>query len=367
MPESRRFSAAPTRALFGVYIFFWLVELSLLSFSDPGRTITIEDVGSSDIVPTEVLLTFRLMTLTTVYASLGRRLLETSGSYVEEMPRFPGSHLRPMCITIGGHATFTTFTVLSWLLQGVYLTAAATCSAAELTGYASAPLSRWLPRTAQILFEASVPSSMLVSTVITFVIIPAQLQRGVTPYLFFATNQQLMHCANLYVSLTELVFNRIPILPADVGYALLVGLLYLPLMWWFARRTHIVWYSFLDPTIPPRASLPNHISIFCCIACYYAVAHALRPLLWSSAAVSVPLPLRIALIYMCAYPLVWTRRRGVPLSPDGRQYVPWSQGRLLWLAGRRPLPSPPWRSLEGESVQLHVQPQVERPVTCKAP
>ena len=108
------------------------------------------------------------------------------------------------------------------------------------------------------------------------------------------------------------------------------------------RHTNIVYYPFLDPTLPPQLSLPIHVGLLVMLTAFYAIGCALQAFHSSDI---LPLPLRVLLMYGGAWGLSWTRLKGVPLPPRGETTMPWADGRVRLAELLHPI-SYGWKSVE---------------------
>ena len=343
----RGYSNAPTRTLAVMYVLLLLLVLRHLATAvPPAGAATLTTVAASPMLPPAALLAYRLLTAGVIWGTLFARLGNNLGMLIPEVPRFPSSRLRPTSVVMGGPIVLLTFTVQCWMLLGVYFTGAALCSAASLAGVEYVPppaagdtlsgalFGLWAPRALHILFEIGFVTSLITSSVVTFLLIPLQLRRGLRPVLFFTDHQQLMHCANLFFILTELLLNALPILPADCPWAILFGLYYIALAWALVHRTSIIFYPFLDPTLPLKLSLPIHVGLITLVGLFFALGCALQTF---HSLAPLPIPLRVLLAYALASQLVWTRRKGVPLPPDGREHATWPEEHARLLATLQPV------------------------------
>ena len=351
-PGPREAPPAPTRPLVVMYVVFVVLAIAQLARGSAVATvITISQVTTSPLISPTSLLVLRSMSAMLIWVSLGSRLMAKVGPLVPEVARFPASRLPPTSVVMGGPIVLTTFTVQCWLLQGLFFSGAAVCSAASLAGALPAAegdasalalfLVRRLPRAVHVAFEVSLPMALITTSVVTFALIPNILRKGLTPLLFFSTNQQLMHVANLFLMLTELLVTSLPIIPADFTFPLLFGLYYIALAWVWMRRTNIVYYPFLDPTLPPQLSLPIHVGLFAILTLFFAIGCALQALHSSDL---LPLPLSALLMYGGAWGLSWTRLKGVPLPPRGETHMPWADARVRLAETMRPV-SHGWQSV----------------------
>lgn len=146
-------------------------------------------------------------------------------------------------------------------------------------------------------------TSLLVTCVVTFVLLPTRLRRGDVEGArrMLGRRPQLMHNANLAFAASELLFNNLPVLPLHFVFGALFGVQYVLLSWWWLRKTGIVYYPFLDPTLPAKRAVGFHLALLSVIALFFGLG-ALVDL----AASFLPFALRAPLLYLGACSLMWT-------------------------------------------------------------
>ena len=271
-----------------------------------------------EIISDGGLALVRMGCCATIVASLYIRF-STKFPEVIEPHYFPTSRLpKGAQIRLHGFKVFTTFTVQAWTLQGIYFagTAALALHHGVLGGAAGGASAsneegavlHAVACTLWALYEVSFGCAALVSAVVTFVLIPALLKRGETPSIFFQTTVQLMHNANTLFMATELLFNSLPILSRHLAFTVLFGIWYVLFSWVWVRNTGIVYYAFLDPTLPPRLSAPIHVALVLALALFTSLG-----VLATSLTSGLPLPLRALLVYGASCCLCWTSLfRGMP-------------------------------------------------------
>jgi hypothetical protein len=113
-----------------------------------------------------VLLGFRLAALTVILGVDFMLFFIDKATFTADTPEG-----KSITVTLSGYKRFSTFTVWSWNLQGLYfaLAIAATAFQSELAAWAPAHIDR-LPAVAGILFEVSASVSLLVTVIVTFVL-----------------------------------------------------------------------------------------------------------------------------------------------------------------------------------------------------
>jgi hypothetical protein len=121
---------------------------------------------------------------------------------------------------------------------------------------------------------------------------------------------QLMHNANLLFMVTELLLNGAPVLPSHVAFAVLFGVWYEIFSWWWVHQTGVVYYAFLDPTLPPHKSCLILLALLAVLATFYSLGAYLAAFFASS---TLPLAYRGVLVYAGSCSICWTSVfRGVP-------------------------------------------------------
>jgi hypothetical protein len=270
---------------------------------------TIEQLSTSRYVPTHWLLGLRTA-FATIIAFCLRSSLTDPEPHVFTMITYAGSRLPPKSVEFAGVERLSTFTVQCWTLQLVYFALAAAFSAMYLTGGQAGAMGAVLGQVTHVLYEVCVATSLLVTSVVTLVLLPARLKRGdyAGARRMLGWRPQLMHNANLLFATSELLLNGMPILAPHFVFAGLFGIQYVFMTWWWLKRTGIVYYAFLDPTLPPKKSIALHTVLILALACFFALGAGLDRL-----ALLVPFAVRAPLLAAAACSLMWTSFiRGLP-------------------------------------------------------
>jgi len=155
-------------------------------------------------------------------------------------------------VKLHGLSRLTTFTVWSWMLQGFYFTFATLCSFVKLypsvfSSDMHSNCSDYMSPLAFILFEISFPVAFLVSSVVTFVLIP--FERKNSPATFdgyFLFHNLLMHNANIIFMTVEFFANDLHFTFHHYVYMLIYGLSYIIFSWGWKKYCNILYYFFLD-------------------------------------------------------------------------------------------------------------------------
>lgn len=145
---------------------------------------------------------------------------------------------------------FTAFTVWCWFLQGVYFFLSLLCSFNEvLKQYNHQPIYH-IPNEllfiTWIVFEISFSMSFLVTIVVTFVLIPGGIKKGVSVDGMFKFFPLLFHNANVVFMVYEIFSNKLTFSINHFPFVLLFGCAYSAFSWWFFASRKVFLYFFLD-------------------------------------------------------------------------------------------------------------------------
>ena len=173
-------------------------------------------------------------------------------------------------------ARFTTFTVWSWLLQGIYFTLSAYISASHLS---LVPLNRELAQSVLdstwVLYEVCLSTSILITVVVTFVLFPVAIKAGSEKLLLY-NDALLMHNANIIFMVSELILTAVPVNPFHFVFAILWGALYVVFSWFWLGSTGVVYYFFLDYR-KPRTAL-YIIGLIAALSVFYFLGYGVSTL-----------------------------------------------------------------------------------------
>jgi hypothetical protein len=220
--------------------------LSLISETSTATVLPLEKLATSPYIPTEWLLAFRALIALSIWNVCGRLLLDKEGLTLDIAKR-DKSNLR---VHLKHGERFAPFTVWCWTLQGLYFTMATYGSASHLGLLSSSSTSPALTSVACILFELSFSVAFLVSAVVSFVLMPATVSRGLPLDNFFKPWPLIMHNANVVFVASEMVLNRLTFDSNHHPWVLLYAATYVLFAWgWFSSRGYF-FYFFLDYAAP---------------------------------------------------------------------------------------------------------------------
>jgi hypothetical protein len=175
------YTTAPTLPLIVLVATCLLLTLVTLQRWPLGfETVTTETMGASSepfIVSTFTLCCVRGTFAVVIWSAIIARVFGKVNLVRPEY--FPESRLPPgASVELTGLKTFTTFTVQTWLVQGLYFIGAFVCSVVTLHGNGDGPMLQAAARVLWVLYEVSLGCAPLVTAVVTFVLVPTMIKRG---------------------------------------------------------------------------------------------------------------------------------------------------------------------------------------------
>ena len=261
-------------------------------------------------VPASALFALRLVSFLLIFISLTASLTDsTPHSFKSQV--WKQSKLTQTTILVKGLQRLTTFTVQCWTLQLVYFTLTTGISVWHFAGLPSEGMAAhavgWLAHAA---YAVSLPCAFLTTVVVTFVLLPSRLKAGdyesITRML--TLRPQLMHNANLLLMVNELLLCSLPLEVSHFSLCVIFGLLYVIGSWVWLRKSGVVYYPFLDPTLPSFMAISLHLLLLITLAVFALFAN-----LVARTTADLPLTVRVSLLYALAFSLMHTHHiRGVP-------------------------------------------------------
>lgn len=138
---------------------------------------------------------------------------------------------------------FTMFTMICWLLQGIYFTLSAYCSFAFSFNYT---VPDTLLMLTWIFYEMSFATAYLVTIVVTFVLIPAHRKKGLPLDNFFKITALTFHNGNVLMMMTETLLNSLTFKFSHFPFIVLFGQIYVLYSWYLYSKLEVFYYFFLD-------------------------------------------------------------------------------------------------------------------------
>jgi len=227
--------------------------------------------------------------------------------------QLPASKMEgPTSITCKGFARCSSCTVQCWTLQTFYFLCTAYYSvSATVNGIDSVQASLTTRSLLWVMYEVSFTWALVVTCIVTFVLIPGQLSRGMNLALMFNWKARMMHNVNLLFMVTELVFNDLRFVWSHVTFAILFGMYYAVFSWGWLRFAGVVYYPFIDPSCPWRKSIFVHLALLGGIAGIFFVGVGAGELLSR-----IPFLFSVVLAYAASFCVMWTGFNGIPEQPQ---------------------------------------------------
>mmetsp|Transcript_47423 Transcript_47423/g.153928 ORF Transcript_47423/g.153928 Transcript_47423/m.153928 type:complete len:318 (-) Transcript_47423:579-1532(-) len=226
------------------------------------------DVCASDHLPTAALgavrLVFAALILATIaYANVCAETINVTLMYLPESA-MKTRHGGPDSFEIFGLRRNTTFTMLSFLLLGIYFAAAGVASLAGACDGASVGV---LSIVLTSLLNALYPAHLLLSFATTWVLIPAALRKTEDAARVFGLHTPLLaHNANIAMVSAEVLLSKQRLLPELWPLSALYGVFYVGFAWWWASKHRLFYYFFIDVTLPLPKAVGFHLALFAVLA-----------------------------------------------------------------------------------------------------
>ena len=204
-----------------------------------------DEVAASRVVSSTTLIMFRLFCMLVVICTNAYILLDKVGLTLTVLSR----NGQPMKVHIKHLERFTTFTVWSWSFIGIYFAVASYCTFSSLL-WPDSEIPLPVLQMAWVLFEVHFATSLLITVLVTFVLIPAGKARGLPTHTWFEITPLLMHNLNILVMVVESLLNDLPYKLNHIPFAILYGLAYVAFSWVWFEYKGIFYYFFLDYARP---------------------------------------------------------------------------------------------------------------------
>lgn len=180
-----------------------------------------------------------------------------------------GSDGNPKKVHIVHAERFTAFTMWAWSLQGLYFASLMILYIIDYCNMVSFHiyLLYYLRLFILITFEISFGIAFMVSTTVSYVLIPGMIKNRLSVDLFFKPVPLLTHNANVIFMVVELLLSKIPILPNHYPSAILFASCYVIFSWIWLELKGVVYYFFLDYN--RKYSLLWHIGLLMGVYLFY--------------------------------------------------------------------------------------------------
>ena len=292
----------------------WFVSfaawLGLATYTNRLRWLaSVDDFCASPNAPPVVLLGFRLCALALVLAVKLKVWLAPATLY-----QYETLERAPVRLRIRGLWRSQGLTSWSWLLIGAYFAvAAALQGGAMLRGGGGGGVPTAWANIARVLLGCAWAFSLMVTTVVTFVLIPSKAKKGLDLSMFFSTEALLMHNANVLLMATELLLDGATLDIHHTPFGVAFGFAYV--LWhhlYRFRRTHTLLYFFLS------WQSPHALRVLAALVAAFAAFFGLGVLLTEvvrPSAIGAPLTLLLVASIMRLRPPATARLHGAEGNP----------------------------------------------------
>ncbi|MGE3542200.1 MAG: hypothetical protein AB7N91_32895, partial [Candidatus Tectimicrobiota bacterium] len=139
-------------------------------------------------------------------------------------------------------------------------------------GYATY-IPAWLASMTLVLFEVSYPMSFLVTSVVTFVLIPTARRHQHPTARMFRWRPLMMHSGNVLMMQAAMLSAPPPVTLAHLPYAVLFGCGYAIFSWYWFWKTGVFYYFFLDYRRPK--ALWIYVGLLVTIILFYVLSYGI--------------------------------------------------------------------------------------------
>jgi len=236
-----------------------------------GATQTQGGIAGSQYVPDILLALFRTVAAALSVFTLISICTDEEGSL--SLPTFYDSRQNEEVLLLGVHR-LVPFTVWSFAAFGLYFSVAAASSWVLVLG---GEIPEWALAVVPLAFATACGTALLVTSVVTFYLIPNNATKGYDVRKYFEWHEMMMHNGNVIILGVELVLGGVDMTLGMVAFPLLFGLAYIGFANAYAVfGGGIYLYDFLDPRL--RGGPTIHAILFGVICVFYFLALALNAL-----------------------------------------------------------------------------------------
>ncbi len=222
-------------------------------------------IGGSEFVPDVLLAVFRTLAAGLSLFTVVSICLDQEGG--PSIPLFYESRKCEEVVLFGVHR-LVAFTVWSFIAFGAYFTLVAFASWAEVFGATTPP---WLLAIIPPIFAIACGTSMLVTVVVTYYLIPNNQKKGFNVAKYFLWYEIVMHNLNVILLGADLVLGGVDITFGMVTFPVIFGIAYVFFSYIYAAYFGGIYlYDFLDPRVSRAPQI--HIGLLAMIALFYSIA-----------------------------------------------------------------------------------------------
>jgi len=241
--------------------------LSLTHYNDFSKIDPLKTFTESKILTFEQLFLFRCLCLAVNLGVILFMIFDRSGIQVTAITE----DMKAKQIQMFGLLRFSTFTVWSWCLQGIFFSCSIIMQILKSRGM---EVSCLLGNTTYVLFEISFVMAILITVIVSFVLIPHGGKTNTSVLNFFTPSAVLMHNANILFMVLELIFNNCDHFHIDhLPFVYLYGLCYSVFSWFLAWFQGIYFYFFINQNF--KYATVSQLAILVALAIFYGIGWAI--------------------------------------------------------------------------------------------
>lgn len=233
----------------------------------------LETVLSSGFLSMDQLALVRIICGLCVWSTCLHMLFDPTGLTIQVIT----PHGRAKALRLQGIQRFTAFTQWSWAMQGWYF---GLCTILWLlkkyypmvlldSSYGLAPFLPRLCHALWMMYELSVTMSFMVSSVVTFVLIPQARKKGLPIDNYYRPLTLAMHNLNVLFMTIELGVNSFRFCWTHIFVTTIWGFLYILFAWWWYKKMGVFFYFFLD--YHNKVAVLFHLGLLSLMSCFYGM------------------------------------------------------------------------------------------------
>ena len=227
-------------------ICIYVIEVGDMSFGK----VSLDVVLHSNVLSKNELAVVRLLCGLVIWSTVLHILVDPTGIKLSIVTPYG----KPKMLHLKHMERFAAFTQWSWVMQGIYFGVTSIMwylseyrpEVLSDPSYGFTPLIPYISFALWCIYELSVTMAFLVTTVVTFVLIPAQEKKGLPVDNYYRPLPLIMHNFNVLFMSLELGLNSYTFHMPHLVVAAIWGLCYVVFAWVWYEMKGVFFYFFLD-------------------------------------------------------------------------------------------------------------------------
>lgn len=233
----------------------------------------LDDVLTSHMMGTNTLALVRILCGSIVWVTCIHMLIDTRGPTLQVITPYG----KPKALKLEGIARFTAFTQWSWAMQGWYFFFTTMLWVLNRyyphvltdSSYGLAPHVNTICFALWIMYELSVTMSFLVTTVVTFILIPKNRDKKLPIDNYYRPLTLMMHNFNVFFMTLELGLNSFKFCHTHILVVAIWGISYVVFAWFWYKYKGVFFYFFLD--YHSDVAVLYHLGLLSLMSFFYAM------------------------------------------------------------------------------------------------